>query len=161
MVWLIAIFVVIGLFVWYKITMYRGRKALQDPEVFKKYCDDNGHNTLKEQQEFCERMGIDKSIINKVRNTSEANNQHRSKPRKSLEICFTGFPKDEKESLYELAESHGMTVRKDVTKYLDILCCGHTPGPVKIRKATEKGCMVLSFDELNNMLETGEVPERI
>ncbi|MBY7883439.1 hypothetical protein KW425_06965 [Vibrio fluvialis] len=159
--WLVLLAVVIAIAVWFKNGMSKSRKALKDPETFKKYCEDNGYHTLEEQQEFCERMGVDKSVINKVRNTPKANRQPQSKSRKSLEICFTGFPTDEKESLYELAESHGMTVRKDVTKYLDILCCGDTPGPVKIRKATEKSCMILSFDELTNMLDTGEVPERI
>jgi NAD-dependent DNA ligase len=83
----------------------------------------------------------------------------KSKPRKSLEICFTGFPESEKAGLYESAEAYGLTVRKDVTKYLDILCCGDSPGPVKVRKATEKGCMILSLEELITMLETGEVPD--
>jgi NAD-dependent DNA ligase len=160
MAWLISAIVAAVLVVWYKRTMSKGRDALEDPEFFKKYCERHGLDTFKEQKEFCERMNLDQSVISRSRDISKVN-QPKSKPKKSLEICFTGFPESEKAGLYESAEAYGLTVRKDVTKYLDILCCGDSPGPVKVRKATEKGCMILSLEELITMLETGEVPEGV
>ena len=77
----------------------------------------------------------------------------------SLEVCFTGFKKVDKEQLTALAESENIFVRASVTKNLDFLCCGYNAGPSKIEKSRHQGVVVLSESQFRNMLETGEIPE--
>ncbi|NBB66948.1 hypothetical protein A6B39_05180 [Mannheimia granulomatis] len=59
------------------------------------------------------------------------------------EICFTGFLKADREHLENLAEIHGYTVRKGVTKNLDYLVCGKNAGPSKIAQAESQGVIIL------------------
>ena len=74
-----------------------------------------------------------------------------------LEVCFTGFSKDEKETLSKLAESKQCLVRKSVTVDLDVLCYGDNAGPAKIRNARNKGILILEKDAFRMLIETGEI----
>jgi len=74
------------------------------------------------------------------------------------EVCFTGFNKQAKNKLTELAKSRGLTVRKSVTVELNFLCCGDTAGPSKIDKAREQGVIALNENEFISLLKTGELP---
>ena len=76
-----------------------------------------------------------------------------------LEICFTGFKRDEKLKLELLAEKNGFKVRTAVSKNLDFLVCGVNAGPSKIAQALERGIPYFSEDEFMAMLETGEIPQ--
>ncbi|MBB5320455.1 BRCT domain-containing protein [Marinobacter oulmenensis] len=75
------------------------------------------------------------------------------------EICFTGFPKVQRGALEDMARSHEMAVKKDVTKDLAFLCCGPNAGPAKVAKARERGCLIIDEPGLKMMLDTGEIPE--
>lgn len=76
-----------------------------------------------------------------------------------LEICFTGFKRDEKLKLELLAEKNGFKVRTAVSKNLDFLVCGVNAGSSKIAQALERGIPYFSEDEFMAMLETGEIPQ--
>lgn len=75
-----------------------------------------------------------------------------------LEVCFTGFLKNEKVDLISYAESMQCLVRKSVTVGLDVLCYGNNAGPTKMRDARKKGVLVLDKNEFISLLETGEIP---
>lgn len=80
---------------------------------------------------------------------------------KTIDICFTGFKKADKEQLVTLAKENGMSVRSEVTKHLDILCYGYNAGPKKLEKALSQGSMILNREQLEILIETGEVPEEV
>lgn len=79
----------------------------------------------------------------------------------TMDICFTGFSKADKEQLITLARDNSMQVRGEVTKHLDILCYGYNAGPKKLEKALAQGVMILNRHQFENLLETGEVPEDV
>ncbi|WP_413722746.1 BRCT domain-containing protein [Sodalis sp. RH24] len=76
-----------------------------------------------------------------------------------LEVCFTGFKKNDKDRLITLAEENKLLVRSSVTQNLQFLCCGYNAGPTKVTAARMKGVIILNEDEFGLMLETGEIPE--
>lgn len=76
-----------------------------------------------------------------------------------LEICFTGFKKEDKERLASVAADSGMVVRKDITVNLHFLCGGYNAGPKKLEVARKKGTMILREDELLALISTGELPD--
>ncbi|WP_147285445.1 BRCT domain-containing protein [Phocoenobacter uteri] len=66
----------------------------------------------------------------------------------TLEVCFTGFKKADREELELDAELTGdFIVRKSVTQNLDILVCGSNAGPTKKAQAERQGVLILSEDE--------------
>jgi NAD-dependent DNA ligase len=77
---------------------------------------------------------------------------------KGVEVCFTGFDDDEKESVHQVGVDAGFTVVGSVTRNLSILCTGPNPGPAKLEKAAEQGVTVLTWEQFKHFLETGEVP---
>ncbi|WP_330926951.1 hypothetical protein [Candidatus Sororendozoicomonas aggregata] len=77
----------------------------------------------------------------------------------SIDICFTGFARSEKEHLAGLAENAGMIVRKSVTTNLNFLCCGSRAGPKKIETARNQAVVVLCEEQFKTLLRTGEIPE--
>ncbi|MDX8376439.1 MAG: hypothetical protein R8L53_00250 [Mariprofundales bacterium] len=77
----------------------------------------------------------------------------------SMDVCFTGFKKDDKERLTQLAGKNNLNIRSSVTKNLSYLCCGYNAGPKKIESARKQGVVVLSEKQFRAMLETGELPE--
>lgn len=76
-----------------------------------------------------------------------------------LEICFTGFKKEDKERLSAMAKSAGMVVRKDITVNLHLLCGGYNAGPKKLEVAQKKGTIILHEAELVSLIQTGELPD--
>jgi len=77
-----------------------------------------------------------------------------------IEVCFTGFKKADKEELIQLAEQSGFFVRTRVAKSLDILVCGGTPGPEKLKKAHKQNVgIVFGKDGFLQFIETGEIAE--
>ncbi|NOH82820.1 hypothetical protein F0249_03280 [Vibrio sp. 03-59-1] len=93
--------------------------------------------------------------------TGRSKNANRYSSPETLDICFTGFKKSDKEELIALAKIHDMQVRGEVTKHLDILCYGYNAGPKKLEKAMSQGVMILNKLQLEAMIETGEIPEDI
>jgi NAD-dependent DNA ligase len=91
--------------------------------------------------------------------TTARSHHRRLNPTGAPEVCFTGFKKNDKAALIELAGSSGMVVRTSVTSNLDFLCCGYNAGPKKIEKSRHQGVVVLSEPQFKTMLETGEIPE--
>ncbi|MBU9849693.1 BRCT domain-containing protein [Rahnella aceris] len=76
-----------------------------------------------------------------------------------LEICFTGFKKEDKERLSALAKEAGMIIRKDITVNLHFLCGGYNAGPKKLEVAHKKGTMILHESEFVSLVQTGELPD--
>ncbi|OOF11349.1 hypothetical protein BZG82_04885 [Salinivibrio sp. PR5] len=79
----------------------------------------------------------------------------------TIDICFTGFKKADKDQLITFDKENGMYVRGEVTKHLDILCYGYNAGPKKLEKALSQGAMILNKEQLETLIETGEVPEDV
>ena len=75
-----------------------------------------------------------------------------------LQICFTGFGASKKEELTELANRHNLKVVSSVTKKLDFLCGGENAGPKKVEKAEAQGVQFLTENQLQDLIETGELP---
>ena len=76
-----------------------------------------------------------------------------------MKVSAVLFDKTEKKRLTKLAEQAGMVVRQSVTLALNFLCCGENAGPAKTEKAREQGVIILSEDQFELLLETGEIPE--
>ena len=77
---------------------------------------------------------------------------------KRLQICFTGFGETKKTQLVDIAFGKKLKVVASVTRKLDFLCCGETPGPKKLEEAMIKGAQILTEREFIDMIETGVVP---
>lgn len=88
----------------------------------------------------------------------ELRRRNRAAAKSCLEILFTGFKKDRKAELEELARDSGMIVRTRVTENLDFLCGGYNTGPTKLAEAQAKGVTVVDEAQFLRLLETGEVP---
>lgn len=101
--------------------------------------------------EWLGKQGIRKKQSSRIKPTKQKSHK--------LEICFTGFKRDEKLKLELLAEKNGFKVRTAVSKNLDFLVCGVNAGPSKIAQALERGIPYFSEDEFIAMLETGEIPQ--
>ena len=81
-------------------------------------------------------------------------------PEKKFEVCFTGFPKTEKEQLIKMAEQHEMFVRTRVTSKLGLLVCGDNAGWAKIKEAAELDVpSVFGLAGFENFINTGEMSE--
>lgn len=81
------------------------------------------------------------------------------RPHNALDVCFTGFKKDDKDRLTTLASENDLIVRANVTQYLTFLCYGYNAGPKKMEKARHQGVVILSEHQFLHMLESGEIPE--
>lgn len=81
-------------------------------------------------------------------------------PKKSQpEICFTGFEQSRKDELTAAAIEAGLNPVASVTVKLSFLVCGPNAGPVKVRKARERGIYVLREDQARDLFATGELPD--
>lgn len=76
----------------------------------------------------------------------------------NLEVCFSGFRKDDKETLEQYAINNGFTVCSSVTKNLTFLVIGSHAGSKIMEQANEVGASVISETEFLEMIETGEIP---
>lgn len=74
------------------------------------------------------------------------------------QVCFTGFLTAEKAELTRAAQAAGIRVVQSVTVGLSWLCAGSDPGPAKLAKAEERGKQVISREQFEHLLATGEVP---
>ncbi|MFJ5468423.1 BRCT domain-containing protein [Pectobacterium carotovorum] len=77
----------------------------------------------------------------------------------TFDVCFTGFKKEKRTELEEIASSKDMVVRKSVTKHLKLLCYGYNAGPTKIRDARNMGILIFNEEQFMNFVETGEIAE--
>ena len=85
------------------------------------------------------------------------NKTNRSNIDKNLEVCFTGFSKNEKNELISIAKEQNLFVRTEVTKKLGLLVCGTNAGPSKIKQASKMNIpRVSGKDGFLEFLETGE-----
>ena len=113
---------------------------------------------LENQEQISERIAY--HIANNPEPATKRNTTKRNtNTTGSLEVCFTGFNKADKEQLTALAESKNMYIRTSVTTNLHFLCCGYNAGPSKIEKSRHQGVIVLTENQFRLMLETGEIPE--
>lgn len=80
------------------------------------------------------------------------------KREKGLQVCFTGFSDAEKAELVVLAKGAGMSVVTKVTVDLFMLCAGPTPGAAKIKQATAQQAPIVSREQLEDFIHTGEWP---
>jgi len=112
-------------------------------------------SSLAETQASAERLQVQHKIIprNKTGKTF-------ANPDKRFEVCFTGFPKLEKERLIQIAEDNDLFVRTGVATTLGLLICGESAGWAKLKKAGELNISkVYGAEGFENFLETGEVEE--
>ncbi len=119
------------------------------------------HDTPAEAEAYFEYAKIKLTQEGFQFETKRSSGASRYSSPETMDICFTGFKKSDKELLVTLAKENGMSVRGEVTKHLDILCYGYNAGPKKLEKALEQGVMILNRHQFENLLETGEVPEDI
>lgn len=80
-------------------------------------------------------------------------------PVHTFDVHFTGFKKADKQILIELAESKEMVVRKDVTKYLNLLCYGYNASQRKLDLARQQGVIIVNQPEFTHFVDTGEIPD--
>lgn len=78
----------------------------------------------------------------------------------TFDVHFTGFKKDNKSILEELASEAGMVVRKSVTMHLKLLCYGYNASQMKMDKAREMGIIILNEQQFRDFLETGDFTEQ-
>ncbi|MBR0573368.1 MULTISPECIES: WYL domain-containing protein [Pasteurellaceae] len=70
----------------------------------------------------------------------------------TLEVCFTGFKKADREGLELDTELTGeFIIRKSVTQNLDILVCGSNAGPTKKAQAERQGAIIYSEEEFRDI----------
>jgi NAD-dependent DNA ligase len=74
------------------------------------------------------------------------------------QVLFTGFKSAARDYLEDRAEQHGFRVMKTPGKSLAVLCIGPNAGPSKVEKAREAGAFIVTEQELEHLLQTGEVP---
>lgn len=116
------------------------------------------HDTLTEANiyyekavEFFEAEGYEYEVTKPTRLSSPD----------TMDVCFTGFNKQDKANLSDLAAANGMEIRQSVTKHLDILCYGFNAGPKKLEKALAQGVLILNSEQLKTLIGTGELPEDV
>jgi DNA ligase (NAD+) len=74
------------------------------------------------------------------------------------EICFTGFQDDELPELHGRTMAANLKVVTTVTVGLRYLCTGPSPGPSKLAKAAKQGVIVVTGEEFERLVSTGELP---
>ncbi|MCS0406715.1 hypothetical protein ND982_11740 [Vibrio diabolicus] len=79
----------------------------------------------------------------------------------TMNVCFTGFAKDDKAELMSKAESKDMMVRQSNTRHRHILCYDYHAGAKKLEKAIAQAVMILNRNQFANLPKTGEVPEEL
>ncbi|MGI4993368.1 BRCT domain-containing protein [Halobacteriovorax sp. GFR7] len=100
---------------------------------------------------------INKQSVEKL-STKTPTKKPRSTTETKTEILFTGFSAAKRADLEKVATNNSFKVRKSVTKNLAILCCGPNAGPKKLEESKEKGVEILTEDDFNKLIQTGELP---
>lgn len=169
--WFVLAVVVIGI-VWFKRTSSKAKNAMKDPATFKQYVESKNYS-VEEQKDLCQRFGINYDEVsahlkncNSTKDTcSEPTpkkhfpNRVKHHPSNTFDVHFTGFKSSVKAELIELAEANNMVVRKDVTKYLNLLCYGYNASQRKLDLARQQGVIILNQPEFTHFVETGEIPD--
>jgi len=75
------------------------------------------------------------------------------------EVLFTGFAKDRKNELIDIAKAEGFYIPSKVTNNLYILCVGKNAGPSKVKNAREQNVFILTEQQFLSFIETGEIAE--
>jgi len=96
-----------------------------------------------------------KTLFPKPKNKSKS--KSKSKSDYWMSICFTGFKKQDKERLAEIALKTNMDIKKSITINLNILCYGYNAGPVKLKKAREQGVMIMDEGQFISLLKDAEL----
>lgn len=86
-----------------------------------------------------------------------AHDKRNRKQRPSVNICFTGFTASAASEMKELAITNGFGVNSSVAKATTHLCCGSNAGPKKVEAAKARGLRILTDEEFQRMMETGEI----
>ena len=63
---------------------------------------------------------------------------------KKMEVCFTGFSKEEKKELIQIATDKNLFIRTDVSSRLSLLVCGPNTGPSKLKKAKSLSIKIIN-----------------
>lgn len=79
------------------------------------------------------------------------------KPRSAVSICFTGFTATTGQSLKDIAVERGWVVNASVAKSTTHLCCGDNAGPKKVETARNQGVKIITQEQFEHMMETGEI----
>ena len=126
-------------------------------KTFKKTNILSNESSFEEASDKAQILQKDYQIIERKRQPSRDNwNNQEGK----FEVCFTGFPKAEKNELIQFANDNGLFIRKTVTKGLRLLVCGKTAGWKKLETANKLDIpRVIGTDGFYNFLETGEFVE--
>lgn len=74
------------------------------------------------------------------------------------QILFTGFKSADRSRLEAFATEHGFRVMKNAGKSLAVLCIGYNAGPSKVEDAREAGAFIVTEEQLQHLIATGEVP---
>ena len=80
----------------------------------------------------------------------------------NITFCFSGFKKERKEELTNLAIENDLRVVTSISKLVNFLVIDSssaTVGLTKLAKAEQFGIQVLNEQEFLNLLETGEIPD--
>ncbi|MBN2286341.1 MAG: 3'-5' exoribonuclease [Tissierellales bacterium] len=150
-------------------------QALNDSETSIEYWVEEVSNTIKKDQPFKPISQKAKMILRsksalsakEIDSLSDAEawdiiylkKKSDTRAKVQNQICFTGFTISEKEYLVELANRLGFNVVSSVTKNLTFLCIGDTPGPSKLQKAKDQKAIILTVDDFDKLLTTGELPK--
>tara|TARA_R110002072_G_scaffold288123_3_gene454205 strand:- start:653 stop:982 length:330 start_codon:yes stop_codon:yes gene_type:complete len=90
-------------------------------------------------------------------NAVYAHDKQNRKQRPSVNICFTGYTASGASEMKERAITNGFGVNSSVVKATTHLCCGPNAGPKKVEAAKARGLKILTCEEFQHMMETGEV----
>lgn len=82
----------------------------------------------------------------------------RAQPDCRPQVLFTGFRSADRLRLEGTAAEHGFRVMKTAGKSLAVLCIGYNAGPTKVEAAREAGAFIVTEDQMDHLLVTGEVP---
>jgi NAD-dependent DNA ligase len=83
-----------------------------------------------------------------------------SNPDGKLQVCFTGFPRAEKQEMVDLAQANQMIVRTDVSSKIDLLVCGPNAGWSKLKKASSLNiARAFGSSGFQKFIDTGEFAE--
>jgi DNA polymerase-3 subunit epsilon len=103
---------------------------------------------LRDEEMSGEELDGFRDLCNALLGLRERKKTRRAVRKKAgvLAVCFTGFG-PRKADLRAEAEAAGYHVAASVTKSLDYLVCGPSPGPSKLEQAAARGVKIFSLEE--------------
>ncbi|WP_241579993.1 BRCT domain-containing protein [Rosenbergiella nectarea] len=126
-------------------------------------CNSNAIRTFRQDRVLEHCVSLQEALDNLPKHIPEnylppIKKKGKSPQKVGFDICFTGFKKEDRENLTEIAIKRGMVVRNSVTKQLQVLCCGYNAGPTKVTTARMQGVLVMDVEQFYALVETGEIP---